>query len=145
MPTRSHRRVLVLGFAAVLIGSITAAAVWSDTDDRAATPRTPRAQVLAGVCASADAADNHELRQANGLFLSRAHTGLHEVAADLQDVDRRLAARLLEAKNRVEVSLPSRADSAAGDLRTLVRLTATGIGTLDGTPPPTCTKDPANP
>lgn len=144
MPTLTPRRVLVLGFLGVLIASAAAAAMWPDRggEDPTALAGVPRAQVFAGLCASAAAAADDDLPEALGLFLNRAHTGLHEIAADLEAIDeRRTSARLLEAKNAVEVSLPARGPTAGTDLRELADATAAGIATLDDTPPPTCTKD----
>ena len=144
MPTLHPRRALVLGFLGVLIASAVAAAMWPARggDDPTALSEVPRAQVFAGLCASASAAAADDLREALGLFLNRAHTGLHEIAADLEGIDeRRTSARLLEAKNAVEVSLPARGPTASTDLRELVDATAAGIAALDDSPPPTCTKD----
>jgi hypothetical protein len=43
--------------------------------------------------------------RASAIFYDRAHDALHELAAEVEDVDRAAAARLLVAKERVEQAL----------------------------------------
>ena len=53
---------------------------------------------------------------ARALFFDRSHEALHTVARAMEDVDRAQAARLLEAKEKVEGRLGSPAPTLAQDL-----------------------------
>lgn len=86
----SQRLVCLLCAAVVAVGCAPA-------DDVRADDATPL--VLAAVCDAAAADDPAGAESAFG----RAHDGLHSLARDLQDSDRRgLAGDLLEAKQQVE-------------------------------------------
>ena len=142
MDARGHRRVLVLGFVAVLaVATAIAVLSASDSDDAATAPVTSADRIAEGLCASVRAAEGGDLRGAHGIFLNRVHTGLHEIAAAVEREHRVAAARLLERKNAVEVSLPGRSPTAAGDLRQLFEATADGLSLLDEDAAPTCQKE----
>jgi DNA anti-recombination protein RmuC len=65
-----------------------------------------------GLCDAQVQAFHSNVRRAADAFDRDTHAFLHELAADLQEIDRQLAARLLEAKQRVENAFldPTRAD-----------------------------------
>ena len=130
MQIRHHRRVLLLGLVALLAVPALIATLWPERDRGPSTtasladdPRSAVAVALTGLCEAADAADGGDLAAALGAFLGRAHGPLHILAASLDDSDRPLTARLLEAKADVEASLPARAPSAPDDLRALLDVT----------------------
>ena len=72
-------------------------------------------------------------------FFDRSHETLHLIARALEDVDRPLAGRLLEAKQRVEADFSGLAsgDRVADDLGQLVEVTRAGLDRL-AVPAPSC-------
>lgn len=55
--------------------------------------------IVAALCEAERTTDAEEARR---LFLSEVHAPLHDLARDVGEVDRQVAARLLESKQRVE-------------------------------------------
>lgn len=138
--------MLLVALGVLVSAGVIIALVRSAEDDGPAGSgdATSYDRVFAGLCSSAAAADAGELTRAHDVFLDRAHTDLHGLADDLAaGPDRPLAARLLEAKNRVEATLPAGAPNAAADLRRLVASAAEGIAAMHDHPSPTCPEDPA--
>lgn len=95
------------------------------------------ASVVRGLCLAAGQAPTSPV-QARATFAEAAHDQIHELADAVSEVDRPLAASLLEAKARVESGL---ADPAAGqldvDLGQLARVAAeayevVGLDPADG-------------
>jgi hypothetical protein len=74
--------------------------------------------------------------QARTLFFDRSHESLHTVARALDDVDRALAAQLLEAKQAVESALNAGRPVPPDDLLRLAGIYRTGLGRLAITAPP---------
>ena len=93
---------------------------------------------IAALCDASELADDGELTAAHGVFLSRAHGRLHELAAEASDVDRAVAARLLEAKADVEATLPLEDPDAADALDALIVATRTAIELVTDEPAPLC-------
>ena len=77
--------------------------------------------------------------RARALFFDRSHDALHTVARALDDVDRALAAQLLEAKETVESELGASRAARPDDLRRLAEVYRTALGRLAITPAP-CAK-----
>lgn len=106
------------------------------------SPPAPAGDVslVTTLCDAADAAASGDLAAAEREF-GETHEGLHTLARDLQDADRRPdAGELLEAKQRVEAGFeadPSAPDIAV-DLQDLASVTA---AVSDGTVPATCTEE----
>ena len=97
MPERVDRRRRSLPVA-VAVAVAVLASCGSDSpssDDRRLT------EVVAAVCDAARQAAG-DVAAARTTFAGRAHDGLHDIARELEEVDRALAARLLEAKAAVE-------------------------------------------
>ena len=103
-------------------------------------PVAQMTDALANLCTARDEApDSPDAAQAR--FFSRSHTTLHVVARALEDVDRPLAARLLEAKQKVEADFSAHASGGrvADDLRPLVTVTREALDRL-AVPLPPCAK-----
>jgi len=79
------------------------------------------------------------LQAAEVRFFDRSHETLHVAARALEDVDRPLAGRLLEAKQKVEADFSGLAsgDRVADDLGRLVEVTALALDRL-AVPIPPC-------
>jgi len=60
-----------------------------------------------GLCEARAIAEAGDMWGSANIFQTRSHGYLHEVAAEVQVADREVAARLLEAKQAVEVQLQS--------------------------------------
>lgn len=73
-----------------------------------------------GLCDASAAADVGELELARQGFYDTAHQPLHQLAVEVADVDRALAARLLEAKESVESGLDSGGSELADSFLTLL-------------------------
>jgi hypothetical protein len=80
-------------------------------------------------------------RAAEARFFDRSHESLHVTARALEDVDRPLAARLLEAKQKVEADFSGLAsgDRVADDLGRLLEVSRAGLDRL-AVPVPACAK-----
>ncbi len=105
-----------------------------------AVPVAQMTDALANLClARDDAADRQQAAEAR--FFDRSHATLHVVAAALEDVDRPLAGRLLEAKQKVEADFSGLASGARvrDDLGALVAVTGDGLDRL-AVPRPPCAK-----
>ncbi len=97
-----------------------------------AGPATGRFGGVSGqVCRALAEYERGEVEEARDSF-DDAHVGLHDVAAAAEADDRAVAARLLEAKQRVE------ADFSADTLDGLVAPLAAAIETTGGTAPDSC-------
>lgn len=88
-------------------------------------------QVHTNLCAAVAASTKGDATRAKRDF-DDIHAALHELAAAVEREDRPAAARLLEAKQRVE------AQPTTHDLRALVDTVATGIEITGGTAPDSC-------
>lgn len=95
---------------------------------------------VAQLCVARDKAPERP-RAAEARFFDRSHTTLHLIARALEDVDRPLAGRLLEAKQKVEADFAGLAsgDRAAEDLDRLVDVSRDGLDRL-AVPVPPCAK-----
>jgi hypothetical protein len=106
----------------------------------------PLDEAVEGLCRATDLARGGDVAGASGVFQDRSHEYLHVLADDLMDVDRAAAARLLEAKQRVEAAFgdPGSADpegtaALLSDLQSALAEAATAAG-LD---PSSCGEDAA--
>ncbi|MGH2764498.1 MAG: hypothetical protein ACRDKA_01080 [Actinomycetota bacterium] len=72
-----------------------------------------------GLCDAQVLASEADVRRAADVFDRETHAYLHELAAELQEIDRAAAADLLEAKQRLESAL---ADPAGADPQGVVVL-----------------------
>lgn len=124
----------LVGLAALVLVSCAPAS--SDDATASAAPVTDAAAALCTAKRQA-ATDPQAARR---VFYDRAHDHLHELARQAQTTDRPAAARLLEAKQRVEHDLDASAapQRLVGDLDRLLAATDAAL-TAVSIPPPTCT------
>lgn len=97
--------------------------------------------LVSDICAAADSALAGHANDAEERFVDRAHQRLHELAAEVTEVDRAVAARLLEAKQRVEADLdhePVDAAALSEDLGALADATVDAQSRLDRPGPESC-------
>lgn len=96
------------------------------------TATGPTSDLLVGLCRVREAID--DVATADRRFLAGPHDPLHSLARDLRDAgEASVAARLLEAKNRVESGLRERPPPGglAGHLDDLIGAARRGLDTLD--------------
>ncbi len=97
--------------------------------------------LVAELCQAVEDAAGADVDAARAQFTDRAHQPLHELAAEVTQVDRTLAARLLEAKEQVEADLDQRnlePDVLADDLATLAEAASAAQALLDQPGPGPC-------
>jgi hypothetical protein len=95
----------------------------------------PLDEAVDGLCRATGLARGGDVEAASEVFQDRSHEYLHVLADDLMDQDRAAAARLLEAKQRVEAVFadPGSADPVQtadllGDLQSALAEAATAAG-----------------
>lgn len=122
-------------FLALLVVAVAATACSSGASD-AAPAKLPGEQVAQGLCRAA-ATGGADPEAAEESF-ARVHSDLHVVARALQQVDRKAAARLLVAKQRVEDDFRRGAPASelTPDLQRLLAATQNGFVRLDVTVAP---------
>lgn len=99
------------------------------------------AEAIAGLCEARTHASTGRVEAARETFFGRSHSPLHDIARELQESDRAGAAKLLEAKQRVEQTLQTQdAQRLAGDFDALARAAAEASGKL-GSATPGCVYD----
>ena len=91
-----------------------------------------------GLCQSKAAADDGEVADANGIFMSESHGPLHDLASAGSDGHRATVARLLEAKAEVEELFALTSLDAAEALGELQHRTAELIAAVTESPQPEC-------
>jgi hypothetical protein len=98
----------------VAISLVVLASACTGTDQKADSPaprsRGPQAAVT-GLCEAQSLASGGGLDEARQVFQDESHAYLHQLAAELQERDRSLAAELLEAKQQVERALQAGGDA----------------------------------
>jgi hypothetical protein len=87
-------------------------------------------RAVAAVCAAAAHA-NSDREAAEDLFMDKAHGILHDIADAVSNEDRETAARLLEAKNLVELRLEMTTRSLQEDFEELARRSDDALDVLD--------------
>ncbi|HZA27503.1 MAG TPA: hypothetical protein VE915_07655 [Actinomycetota bacterium] len=102
------------------------------TDSTAQGSSSPQAAVT-GLCEAQSLASGGGLDEARQVFQDQSHAYLHQLAAELQERDRSLAAELLEAKQQVERALQAGADpellaDLIGRLRAVVESALASMG-----------------
>jgi len=91
----------------------------------------PSGAAVDGLCLARSQADA-DPKSVRGTFYDRSHEPIHTIARELEAVDRALAARLLEAKEAVEVDVNAQPPAAmlASDLDRLIDVARQGLARL---------------
>lgn len=147
MGRRTRRLAGSLVLAALSLTAVVAVmAALTKHDGGDTEPRTSSASVdpqfvtaRDGVCEAEARARAGDAPGARSVFLGRAHQPLHQLAAATQIRDRAAAARLLEAKARVEASIDPPRPTLADDLDTLALAAGRAIRSLGGNDRGPCT------
>ena len=100
-----------------------------------ADSEAPYSRAYEGLCEAHASASRGDVGAAEKTFHDTAHEPLHELSKDAQQRDRSAAARLLEAKGRVESGFESGERRIAPDLATLLVATRDAF-TAAGEPKP---------
>jgi hypothetical protein len=123
-------KLLVVAVAVTVL-----AAACTGSDEKGSSPPQAAGPQVAveGLCEAETLASGGELGEARRVFLDQSHAYLHELAAQLQERDRALAAQLLEAKQEVERVLQGAAPpeilaGRIGGLRAVVESALVVIG-----------------
>jgi hypothetical protein len=118
-----------------LVLTVILAGCGNDAPSDAAPADVPGEQVARGLCDALGGAADAEMAEED---FARVHTALHLVARAVEQADRKAAATLLTAKQKVEDSLHRRAPESelAPDLRRLISATEAGLRRLDVTVTP---------
>ncbi|MDP8932071.1 MAG: hypothetical protein M3O70_26760 [Actinomycetota bacterium] len=130
----------VLALVVVVLVAAAATVVWLLW--RGDEPNRAGGGVARGLCDATQAATAGNPEVAEAYFWS-VHEPLHALAADVADVDRPVAARILEAKQRVEAAFQAPPPPPADlpyRLRRLTSAVAAGLAAV-GTPPPRCLQE----
>lgn len=136
----SRRLVVGVGAAVALLAVIVVAMVADRSDDDSSRPvaTSPAARAYSGVCTAASLARGGDREGARRAFFNESHEPLHELATAAAERDRGAAARLLEAKERVESDLTGASRSLADDLDSLAATTAAAMTASGETAPASC-------
>ncbi len=116
------------------LATLLAAGCGADGRAGASAADGPEADALLALCRVAASLADGEVDVAEATFEDGAHETLHEVAHELEEVDRAAAATLLEAKAKVEAGFASAdPDPAAlrADVQGLVAAFAHSLAALD--------------
>lgn len=91
----------------------------------------PSGAAVDGLCLARSQADT-DPSSVRGTFYDRSHEAIHTIARQLEAVDRSVAARLLEAKQAVEVDVNAQppAPTLATDLDRLIDAARLGLARL---------------
>lgn len=84
-----------------------------------------------GLCGALDSANDRRVAEAARDFEDHAHQALHLLADETASIDRSAAARLLEAKQRVEDRLEHRDRELASGIRELIAAANAALDVLD--------------
>lgn len=131
---------LLLGgvLAIVAVAAVISALAGSEGQSSSSPPGPSFASARDGVCQAADAASHGNPAGARTAFFDRAHQPLHELAAAAQESDRAAAARLLEAKERVETGLEKSSPTLGADLDVLAVTTGQAMAAAGSRDPGPC-------
>ena len=101
-----------------------------------AVARSPEARD--SICEAAALVRRGEISPARSIFLGRTHDQLHMLAAETAKRSRAAAARLLEAKAKVEGGFDPPSATLADDLEVVAVTTGRSMAAAGGTDPGTC-------
>lgn len=131
---------LLLGGVLAIVAVAAALSALSGPSDRSSAPGAGPSFESArnGVCQAAESASHGDPAGARATFFDRSHQPLHELAAAAQERDRAAAARLLEAKERVETGLEKASSTLAEDLDNLAVAAGRALAAAGSSDPGPC-------
>lgn len=131
---------LLLGGVFAIVAVAAAIGAVAGGSDGGSAPATGPSFAAArdGLCQAGDAAGHGDAAGARAVFFDRSHQPLHELAAAAQERDRASAARLLEAKERVESGLDKGSPTLADDLDALAVATGRAMAVAGSRDPGPC-------
>jgi hypothetical protein len=135
------RLIGVVAAAAVALGAGVAFLAIRDDDAPAPSGVRPRGRYTranAGLCQARAAARSGDLTGSRSAFFNRAHLSLHQLAVEATSRDRPAAARLLKAKEAVEMGLRTPGPSLGSDLDRLLAAMGDATTAVGEAPPPPC-------
>ena len=127
MKTRPRPTLLLGGAVVIIVISWAGLALMGGGDG----DRARASGVMAGVCETLEVSSNGG--EARRPFYDQAHDDLHTLAADVTELDRPVAARLLRAKERVESALSAEVpeEQVTAMIQTLVESTQEAARVID--------------
>ena len=131
MPDRSVAVAATVVLLTLTTAGCSATTTSSRTEDVPSLPE-PRASMVASLCRLQHTTDPAEMHDG----FARVHGPLHDVAADVAEVDRELAGRLHVAKQATEVALdgdPTTLRLRTVELLEVLRASLRALGRDDGT------------
>jgi len=102
-----------------------------------ASPSGPYAGMYAALCEVASEVRSGDTERARARFFDDAHQDLHSLADEAAQSDRPAAARLLEAKERVEAGFAG-VGPDSDDVEELIAATRTAVGVVGDRVPEPC-------
>lgn len=105
-----------------------------------AAPSARSSEARDSLCSAAAAVRSGDPAKARAIFLGRTHDQLHMLAADTSKRSRAAAARLLEAKAKIEGGLEPPSPTLAEDLEVLVVATGRAMEAAGGIDPGPCAR-----
>jgi hypothetical protein len=99
-----------------------------------APPSSPQGRAFLSLCEVRSAVAAGDAESAEATFEDDAHDTLHEIAHELEEVDRRAAAALLVAKSKVEAGFAEPepdVEELERDVAALLEATSDGMAALD--------------
>lgn len=132
---RSRRPLgLLLGvvLTMVALGGLVAAVRDDPPRQAGGTRAAALVEARDGVCQALEEARAGRVEAARRAFVNRAHQPLHDLAAAAGERDREVAARLLEAKQRVEGDFENGDDALVANLRELGAAADVALAAIGG-------------
>lgn len=117
----------------VLVTGVTACGWGSDQSDGYQS-------AASGLCEASAEVDDGDIEGAESQFYDTVHQPLHDLAAEVSEVDRVIAARLLEAKEAVESRFETDSAGLGEAFRSLVSAVNESLTAIGHDSPP-CTAD----
>jgi len=94
-----------------------------------------------GLCEASTGVDYGDIEGAESQFYDTVHQPLHDLAAEVSEVDRVIAARLLEAKEAVESGFDTDPAGLGEELRSLISAVDESLIAIGDDPPPCASED----
>lgn len=117
----------------VVVAGVTACSGGSDRSDGYQS-------AASGLCEATTRAEEGDIEGAEARFYDTVHQSLHDLAAEVSEVDRVTAARLLEAKEAVESGFDNEPAGLGETLRSLISAVDESLTAIGHDPPP-CASD----